>query len=68
MKAWPQMTVRADRSVFSPRVGLIRAFSRPWSHSILLLAYWSVLWNASGASSSMARASGWARSVTTSAG
>jgi hypothetical protein len=40
MNAWPRMTTLAVRSVFNPRIGLSRAFSRPWSHSIRLFAYW----------------------------
>ena len=30
----------AVRSVFSPRIGLSLAFSRPWSHSTRLFSYW----------------------------
>jgi hypothetical protein len=41
------------RSVLRPRIGRSRALSRPWSHSVRLLAYWSVLCTASGISSAM---------------
>jgi Luciferase-like monooxygenase len=34
----------------SPRIGRTCAFSRPWSHSIPLLAYWSVRCHAAGSS------------------
>ena len=53
---------------FQARIGRSRAFNRPWSASTRLLAYWTVLCNASGASSPMALASAAARSVTTSDG
>jgi hypothetical protein len=53
---------------FEPRIGLSRALSRPWSASIRLFAYCSVLWNASGMSSSITARSADARSVTTSTG
>src|SRR5450759_2050692 len=45
-----------------------RDLSRPWSDSIRLFAYCSVLWNAPGMSSSTTARSVQARSVTTSAG
>jgi hypothetical protein len=39
-------------SCLSPRIGRSRAFSRPWSHSTRLLAYWSVRCQAAGSSAS----------------
>ena len=68
MIAWPRITTLAVRSVFSPRIGRSRALSLPWSASHRLFWYCSVLWNASGISSSMTRARVGARSVTTSTG
>ena len=42
MKACPWITTLADRSVFRPRMGRSRAFSRPWSHSTRLFWYRAV--------------------------
>jgi hypothetical protein len=47
------MITLAVGSVFSPRFGGGLAFSRPWSHSILLFPYRSVLWNADVKGSAM---------------
>jgi hypothetical protein len=44
----PRFTTLAVRSVFKPRIGLSRAFSRPWSHSTLLFWFWPVLCGAAG--------------------
>ena len=40
MKACPRITTLAVRFVFTPRIGLSRALSRPWSHSTRLVSYW----------------------------
>ena len=53
IKAWPRMITRAVWSRLSPRIGGASALSRPWSASIRLFAYCSVLWNAPGMSSSI---------------
>ena len=68
MNACPWITTLADRSVFSPRIGRSRAFSRPWSHSTRLFSYWAVLCNAAGIKPSMTFANAGARSVMTSPG
>ena len=64
----PRITTLAVRFVFSPRIGLSLAFSRPWSHSTRLFSYWPVLCNAAGTKSSITLAKAGARSVMTSAG
>jgi hypothetical protein len=46
------MITLALRSCLRPRIGRSRAFNLPWSHSIPLLAYWSVRCHAAGRSSS----------------
>ena len=68
MNAWPRITVRALRSVLSPRIGRSRALRRAWSDSIRLLAYWSVTCYAPGTASVIARANAQALSVVISAG
>jgi DDE domain len=66
--ACPAMITSALRSCLSPRIGRSRAFSRPWSHSIRLLAYWSVRCHAAGSSASSTAGYTGARSVVTSTG
>ena len=53
MSAWPRMITCAVWARLSPRIGLSRSLSRPWSHSTRLFAYCSVLWNAAGMSPSI---------------
>ena len=55
MNACPLQTTWAQRSRFKPRIGRVRAFSRPWSDSMGLLAYCSTTCHASGTSSSRTR-------------
>jgi hypothetical protein len=54
--------------LLSPRIGPSRAFSRPWSHSMWLLACRSVRWQTTGNSSSSTAGYTGAWSVTTSTG
>src|SRR5215216_7586228 len=67
-KACPASTTVALRSCLSPGIGRSRAFSRPWSHSMRLLAYWSVRCHAAGSRSSSTAGYAAARSVVTSIG
>ena len=67
-KACPANTTVALRSCLSPGIGRSRAFSRPWSHSMRLLAYWSVRCHAAGSRSSSTAGYAAARSVVTSIG
>ena len=62
------MTTLALRSCLSPRIGRSQAFSRPWSHSTPLLAYWSVRCQAAASSASSTAGYAGARSVVTSTG
>ena len=50
--ACPAITILALRSCLSPHIGRSRAFSRPWSHSMRLLAYRSVRCHTAGSNSS----------------
>jgi len=57
-----------DPGALSPRIGRSPAFSRPWSHSMRLLAYWSVRCHVAGSRSSSTAGYAAGRSVVTSIG